>query len=906
MATIGLASSIATFVDMAFRIVKTSIEIRKSAQGTTEEAHQLSLIVKDIDERVDVFLKSLATKGLRKHDTEIRNIAFECKRVGKELQAILAALAVRATARFPALESGRVAISALLKKEEIRSLTKSLERLEQRIRNHVLETLEGDRYADVMRELKTLKKLHERRGVDNPPLDSLRGDIARLTQSEAENNTALAANLASLTTKLVVLDKNRELYRRQLKIVESLYFPELKRRQSDITDANRKTEKWVFDKHRTTFLDWLESGNGIYWISGLAGSGKSTLMKFICQHVDTKKHLQTWAGPQELHIVDYFFWNRGHTMQKSLHGLMRSLLYQMFRRMPEIILDICGERSGFEAWELFELKETLRLVLEETSLSTKFCFFIDGLDEYNGDVQDLIDIVQFLGTSKHIKICASSRPWSEFEDAFAGYPENTLVLQDFTKDDMVAFIRDEIAENANFKQLKLTDPGCEEIIDEIAARAKGVWLWVFLVSRDIKKALNSKEDYSTLEKILNEVPPDLFAYFQEIIRRITPLYRKDMARIFLATVDAVSPLPLYALSFLDQGNAQRRVWPVIESHVLSVCERWKSKLHNRCGDLLVTYVDSERSPLFLYRIDFLHRTVRDWLREHYYESLKEHMDGEDFEPRMALCEMLLCLLKALPVTNFRESINDIISLVDEVLYYAYELEQSSESTNTRLVEILDDIDTINCYHARGQKNHWTHARDVPRATRLAKYTEGGNYNYLALTIQARLTRYVRTVLDRDPRAIRKNGRPLLDYALRPKRVTPVALPYHTRRDFASVDIEMVELLLERGADPNDRVFLCDNHTVWGLFLLSCFEASNSPEHVSETTKGAWQRATELLIEHGASYDCFGQPTAFTVRGILEQVFGVEWSDEVQRRMDEVQNQRSWSGWALNKLKQVLY
>jgi hypothetical protein len=138
-------------------------------------------------------------------------------------------------------------------------------------------TRASDRYADVMRELKTLKKLHERRGVDNPPLDSLRGDIARLTQSETENNTALAANLASLTTKLVVLDKNRELYRRQLKIVESLYFPELKRRQSDITDANRKTEKWVFDKHRTTFLDWLESGNGIYWISGLVSGITSYL-----------------------------------------------------------------------------------------------------------------------------------------------------------------------------------------------------------------------------------------------------------------------------------------------------------------------------------------------------------------------------------------------------------------------------------------------------------------------------------------------------------------------------------------------------------------------------------------------------------------------------------------------------
>lgn len=179
-------------------------------------------------------------------------------------------------------------------------------------------------------------------------------------------------------------------------------------------------------------------------------------------------------------------------MQKSLHGLIQSSLYQISRRLPEIIFDTCGDRSGFEAWELDELKEALRLVLEKTSLSTKFCFFIDGLDEYNGDVQDVIDIVQSLGTSDHIKICASSRPWIEFKNSFAG-PQKTLILQGFTRDEMVAFLRDKIAGNANFKSLKSIDPTCEEIIDEIAARAKGVWLWVFLVSRDIKKALNSKE-----------------------------------------------------------------------------------------------------------------------------------------------------------------------------------------------------------------------------------------------------------------------------------------------------------------------------------------------------------------------------------------------------------------------------
>jgi hypothetical protein len=41
---------------------------------------------------------------------------------------------------------------------------------------------------------------------------------------------------------------------------------------------------------------WLSSGNGIYHISGKLGSGKSTLMKFLCEHKRTKAELQNWAG----------------------------------------------------------------------------------------------------------------------------------------------------------------------------------------------------------------------------------------------------------------------------------------------------------------------------------------------------------------------------------------------------------------------------------------------------------------------------------------------------------------------------------------------------------------------------------------------------------------------------------
>lgn len=141
MAIIGLASSIATFIQMGFAIVKTGRTVLESGHGTTNEAHELTLIVKDIDKRVDEFLQTPSRGYSGKHGKEISSIAAECKRIAQELQGILGSLASSEKARSRVLEAGKITIVAFMKKEEIASLSGRLERLERRLRSHVQETL---------------------------------------------------------------------------------------------------------------------------------------------------------------------------------------------------------------------------------------------------------------------------------------------------------------------------------------------------------------------------------------------------------------------------------------------------------------------------------------------------------------------------------------------------------------------------------------------------------------------------------------------------------------------------------------------------------------------------------------------------------------------------------------------
>ena len=61
--------------------------------------------------------------------------------------------------------------------------------------------------------------------------------------------------------------------------------------------------------------------------------------------------------------------------------------------------------SNSNVWTLQELLEALRLFREYGTTSNKFCFFIDGLDEYERDHQMLIDFVKELVHSPNVKLC---------------------------------------------------------------------------------------------------------------------------------------------------------------------------------------------------------------------------------------------------------------------------------------------------------------------------------------------------------------------------------------------------------------------------------------------------------------------------------------------------------------------
>jgi len=124
-----------------------------------------------------------------------------------------------------------------------------------------------DQASAISLELKELGQLQRDLGIHfDATLDRIQTDILQLTEQRV--SASEISQLARLKDCLNELEAERSLRRRQACLIPSLYFWEIRRRWEQIPAADELSNAWLFDRTKTDFMDWLESGNGIYWITG--------------------------------------------------------------------------------------------------------------------------------------------------------------------------------------------------------------------------------------------------------------------------------------------------------------------------------------------------------------------------------------------------------------------------------------------------------------------------------------------------------------------------------------------------------------------------------------------------------------------------------------------------------------
>ncbi|KAM0285156.1 hypothetical protein ACHAQH_001585 [Verticillium albo-atrum] len=251
---------------------------------------------------------------------------------------------------------------------------------------------------------------------------------------------------------------------------------------------------------RQRFRRWLRSDNGVFHISGRAGSGKSTLMKLICQDQTLRDMLDIWAGTKKLIFAHFFFWRSGTDLQRSLEGLYRSLLFNFWSLANEPHVErMAWAQSPFR---LPELRKAMgNLIASRSGLNShRFCFLIDGLDEFEGDSTDHWDLAQQLRLwtdSPNVKLCVSSRPHQQFLSVFA--EEKRINLPETTRNDIRRFVEGSLDKHGVYHLSRILT---RALASRICERANGVFLWAWLVVRSLVDGVQYRLSFEALSDMI--------------------------------------------------------------------------------------------------------------------------------------------------------------------------------------------------------------------------------------------------------------------------------------------------------------------------------------------------------------------------------------------------------------------
>ncbi|KAI0593106.1 hypothetical protein F4775DRAFT_608331 [Biscogniauxia sp. FL1348] len=846
---LGVASNIVAFVDFACRLFTETRDIYKSASGTTEQ----NLLLEDISRNVLDFSTGLS--HCHSSQPRLKSISKQCEIIAKDLLETLDTLKLKG--ERSKWQSFRSALREVRKKSEIDRLADSLAKVQMNIVQYILSQIQSDN-SETAKSIKQLEDFTRGLGTQTRcDLECMKDSIVEEIRGlivDNSNSTKLHAvfegqrNMQNIDAELIsdVTGRIQRLSQtmKELEFItteawssddflRSLHFQTILARQDSIAVAHGMTFSWIFNDVETSssgkparkFVKWLREEDGVYWIQGKAGSGKSTLMKYISNDNRLRVHLGKWAGEKKLFVGSYYFWSAGASLQKSQGGLLRTLLYNILSECTDLIplaRDTLATLGGFQSnkkqWGLEELLSIYRTVLSQR-LETKFCFLIDGLDEFeeaNQDHVDLLRTLRSLEVSPDVKLCVSSRPWTIFHDEFGDSPDRQLQLQDWTKDDIIQYVQDKFNDHKQFRKLKETDPDYEDLITQVSERAQGVFLWVHLVVKSLLEGFTYNDSVKALQNRLHGFPEDLYNFFQHMIDSIPKAYQVQAARTFRIATTAEEPELLMFYLLLDTAAENQlsgifqwdKVSAFLEPQVIEYQNRMRRQLDARSKGLLEIYSDDSLSRYFKLRVQFLHRTVRDFILERklFREDL---IEGEKLH--MLACQAALAQFK-LTQYYLGYPYSKYLRLVFAYCQKAIEMPGSISD----LLGILEKA-----------KTYWGDSTDLPRVMEF--YGLAAQYDLLLFFEQKREKRLLRSHLTN------REERPILDYVLQ-------GIAGHSRRPAT-----MVAFLLENGARPNQPY---GSATVWTRFL-----AKMKSEYFQKgTLPGAYREITQTLLLYGADTD----------------------------------------------------
>ncbi|KAK3500449.1 uncharacterized protein B0T23DRAFT_401863 [Neurospora hispaniola] len=559
-----------------------------------------------------------SARPVTRDDKELLDIANKCLDAMSALKVQVDKL-TRPSAKGKVLPSLRLGLRAKFKQGNI-------DKLEKKMRDYqkVLE-------SGLLLRICTLQCFVEAvsRGQDNLQdlMKSTHDSIVEVVKAESTVQNAATTVIASEVKKTQAMIKETSLEasaeEKRQRLLKSLKYDTMSERLGQVKAAFAGTCRWMIQSapnsiqsvpdgenltpvcpHRTThennlswscFPCWLESPKDkIYWIQGKAGSGKSTLMKFLVTN-PALWHPQRQADGQDL-ILSHFLWAAGSPLQKSLRGILLNLLYQLLsndEHALDHVIDTFPDLKLKDFWGDWTLEDLDRTMMDSLhTIATRPVFiFLDGLDD---------------------------RPEAVFKNKLGGLC--SLRLQDLTRSDMAKYAKAELLSNEvvgleNQKEY-------QKLVNKLCNMADGVFLWTALAVRSLSRGLTNEDDISELYARLEKMPTGLYPLYKDMWERLNEdqhLYRKEAALYFQLVIHwgrmpshafekrcttfhlLAARDPSISRAYLNHDTAS------LPANLEALCEKLGKRVETRSAGLL------EHGDYG--SIDFIHRSALEFLTD---------------------------------------------------------------------------------------------------------------------------------------------------------------------------------------------------------------------------------------------------------------------------------------------------
>lgn len=303
-------------------------------------------------------------------------------------------------------------------------------------------------------------------------------------------------------------------------------------------------------------------------------------------------------------------------------------------------------------------------------------------------------------------------------------------MHDLTRQDIFNYTEDMLSAHWRWNELHFPKDQMDSILEAIATKAYGVFLWVFLVTKSMRQGLINGDIVSDLQRRLHSFPTDLDGFFKHILAIVEPLYHQQMAQTLRIAVNARQALKLevYQVHEYNQEDKDYPVTKSVESHLnqrlnhsLDQCRR---RINARCGGLLEVKND---------RVEFLHRTVRDFLRTKDMDDYILEKSGRAFMVNHCTLKAFMFLFKCWMQSS------ESLALGEDQTFWKEGLQYANDAIDEDPLETLRHLDAVeDSYHASQGCNDYELLDVTPDSAFKSEVIQAGLFNYVKVKLEVKL------------------------------------------------------------------------------------------------------------------------------------------------------------------------